>query len=221
VSSPATHRNDNSDQKTHGWEDRIRFAIDLGLAITGLVLLWPMILCLGLAVTIDSGGPVFYLQERLGYGGKPFKLIKFRTMRVRAEVQLSQLLDGDPGLLRSWSAYQKLPDDPRLTRAGRFLRRFSLDELPQLINVIRGEMSLVGPRPILPNQRMEYGPNFERYIQVKPGMTGLWQVSGRNQTTFSKRIELDQRYLVQRSIGLDLYIIFRTIWVVVSGVGAY
>jgi lipopolysaccharide/colanic/teichoic acid biosynthesis glycosyltransferase len=180
-----------------------------------------MMLILGLAISIDSRGPVFYLQERLGFGGKPFMLIKFRTMQIRAEKQLSQLLDDDPALLRIWSQYQKLPDDPRLTRVGRFLRRFSLDEMPQLINVIRGEMSMVGPRPILPCQRSEYGANFARYAQVKPGVTGLWQVSGRNCTTFSKRIELDESYLAQRSAWLDLYIIYRTIGVVLSGVGAY
>jgi len=148
-------------------------------------------------------------------------LLKFRTMWSGAESRLEAILRDNPELLQDWEKYQKLKDDPRLTRVGRVLRRFSLDELPQLFNVLRGEMSLIGPRPILPSQRDEYGPAFVRYIRVRPGITGLWQVSGRNLLTFVERVRMDNDYLDRWSPALDFTILARTLWVVIKGQGAY
>jgi lipopolysaccharide/colanic/teichoic acid biosynthesis glycosyltransferase len=146
---------------------------------------------------------------------------KLRTMRASSDAALEQAFQDDPGLRLTWELTQKLYQDPRLTRAGRWLRRFSFDELPQLWNVIVGDMSLVGPRPILPAQVEAYGEAIAEYFQVLPGMTGLWQVRGRNLLSFAERVELDQDYLRLRSWWLDLWILARTIWVAVRGVGAF
>jgi lipopolysaccharide/colanic/teichoic acid biosynthesis glycosyltransferase len=198
-----------------------RVGRDLLLASLGLLLLWPVFLLISLAIRLDSPGPVLYRQTRLGRGGCPFTLLKFRSMRRDADSQLNELLEAQPELRFAWARRQKLWHDPRCTRVGVFLRRFSLDELPQLFNVLRGEMSLVGPRPILPEQRPQYGPFFERYASLRPGLTGLWQVMGRNQTPFAERVFLDQVYISRRSLSLDGAILLRTTWVVLSGQGAW
>jgi len=148
-------------------------------------------------------------------------MLKYRTMDCSSEWQLAQMINEDIIYQQIWATYQKFPVDPRLTRLGRFLRRFSLDELPQLINVLRGDMSLVGPRPILPEQRALYGSAFSGYIQVRPGLTGLWQVNGRNLISFADRVYWDQLYLENRSLALDAAILVRTVGVVLHGVGAY
>jgi lipopolysaccharide/colanic/teichoic acid biosynthesis glycosyltransferase len=198
-----------------------RRLMDIALAGLALLLLWPLLLLIGLAIGLDTPGPLLFRQERLGRDGKVFALLKFRTMRLRAETKLAALLEGDPTCQQHWEQFQKLQDDPRLTGVGIFLRRFSLDELPQIINVLRGEMSLVGPRPILPEQRDLYGPAFDAYSLVRPGITGLWQVSGRNLTTFAERVRWDQTYLERRSLALDAAILRRTFVVVLKGEGAY
>jgi lipopolysaccharide/colanic/teichoic acid biosynthesis glycosyltransferase len=198
----------------------LRSGRDLLLAALGLLLLWPVFLLISLAIRFDSPGPVLYRQTRLGRDGRPFTLLKFRSMRWDADSQLSTLLDADAGFRQAWERDQKLWHDPRCTRLGVFLRRFSLDELPQLWNVLRGEMSLVGPRPILPGQRLQYGSSFKGYASLRPGLTGLWQVMGRNQTSFAERVFLDQVYISRRSLALDAAILLRTTWVVLSGQGA-
>lgn len=203
-----------------GWEP-LRRALDILLALMALALTWPLFLILAAAVRLDSPGPALFRQERVGLGGRNFCLLKFRTMRLGAEMELPLLLQNDPARRLSWEQYGKLWEDPRLTRTGRFLRRYSLDELPQLFNVIRGEMSLVGPRPILPSQREAYGPAFAKYIQVRPGLTGLWQVQGRNLTSFTERVRLDELYLERRSLKEDLCLLLRTLGVVLSGEGAF
>lgn len=206
------------------WIDALPEALRLGrdiiLAALGLLLLWPVFMLIGLAVRLDSPGPALYRQTRLGRGGRPFTMLKFRSMRLDADLQLRALLETEPEFLRAWNRDQKLFNDPRCTPLGAFLRRSSLDELPQLWNVLRGEMSLIGPRPILPEQRGPYGSFFKRYASLRPGLTGLWQVMGRNRISFSGRVLLDQVYISRRSLALDAYILLCTVWAVLSGRGA-
>jgi lipopolysaccharide/colanic/teichoic acid biosynthesis glycosyltransferase len=207
------------------WIDALPEALRLGrdiiLAALGLLLLWPVFLLISLAIRLDSPGPALYRQTRVGRGGRSFTMLKFRSMRLDADLQLSVLLETVPEYWRAWNRDQKLLNDPRCTPLGVFLRRSSLDELPQLWNVLRGEMSLVGPRPILPDQRGLYGSFFNRYASLRPGLTGLWQVMGRNQISFAGRVFLDQVYISRRSLVLDAYILLRTVWVVLCGRGAF
>lgn len=190
-------------------------------AILGLILLFPILLLVGIIIRLDSRGPALFWQTRVGRGGHNFRMLKFRTMQVGTESAVEESIRSAPDYLISPQQYYKILNDPRLTRLGSFLRRSSIDELPQLWNVFRGEMSLVGPRPFLPHQRAYYGDTYSDYIQVRPGMTGLWQVSGRSRLSFSERVELDARYLQSWSLCLDLSILARTIRVVVRGEGAY
>ena len=148
-------------------------------------------------------------------------MLKFRTMQLGSEAALEESFQSAPNHIVTPKQYQKLLHDPHLTRVGRTLRRSSIDEMPQLWNVLKGEMSLVGPRPFLPNQQVYYGKAYYDYILVRPGMTGLWQVSGRSRLSFTERVQLDEHYLHNRSLWLDLRILARTIWVVVRGEGAY
>ena len=172
-------------------------------------------------IKLVSKGDVFYRQRRLGKNGQTFNMLKFRTMHPNAAGILKEELANGPELKKEWDRYQKLKNDPRITRVGRFLRRFSLDELPQLWNVLKGEMCLIGPRPILVNQLELYGESIKDCYRVRPGITGLWQVSGRNQTSFARRAELDLEYIQRWSIWLDIYILFKTIKVVIWREGAY
>ncbi|HVN54144.1 MAG TPA: undecaprenyl-phosphate galactose phosphotransferase WbaP [Anaerolineaceae bacterium] len=194
----------------------------IDIAASGLLLaaLSPFLALVALLIKIDSRGPVFYYQVRLGKGGRPFRMPKFRTMYRNADAVLQSVLASDPCAKAEWDCYQKLKDDPRITRVGKLLRRFSIDELPQIWNVFTGEMSLVGPRPILPDQKDLYGRPFEHYTRVTPGMTGLWQISGRNRTSFARRAELDLHYVMNWSLWWDVYILVRTVWVVLTRYGA-
>jgi Undecaprenyl-phosphate galactose phosphotransferase WbaP len=195
--------------------------IDIALSALGLIFLSPFFGLMALLIALDSRGGVFYRQPRLGRNGETFGVIKFRTMYENAERILERELRLDPELREEWDCYQKLKRDPRITPVGGFLRRFSLDELPQLWNVLKGEMSLVGPRPMLIDQRRLYGEAYAEYIRVLPGITGLWQISGRNATTFARRAELDLEYIRCRSIGLDIYILIKTIETILWRQGAY
>lgn len=196
-------------------------AIDLvGVVVAGAVLA-PMILALALAVRLDSRGPAFFGHRRIGRDGRPFVTWKFRTMITDAERTLEAHLAEDPELRREWRDTQKLQNDPRVTRVGRFLRRTSLDELPQLLNVLMGQMSLVGPRPIVQSEVEKYGDAFELYASVRPGITGHWQVSGRSDTTYRERVELDTYYVRNWSVWLDVIILVRTFRVVFRRAGAY
>lgn len=203
------------------WAQLLKRMIDVAIAVLGLLFLYPFFAVTMLCILIDTGGRVFYRQERLGRNGKKFEVVKFRTMYWGADKILSEKLAGDPDLQAEWDRYQKLKADPRITRVGRYLRKFSLDELPQLWNVLKGEMSLVGPRPMLVDQRELYGESFKEYIQVTPGITGLWQVSGRNNTSFARRAELDIEYIQRWSVFLDIYILIRTTKIVFWQQGAY
>jgi lipopolysaccharide/colanic/teichoic acid biosynthesis glycosyltransferase len=201
--------------------DIVKRLLDLFGALIGLIILSPLMSLLGILIKFDSPGPILYKQLRVGRGELPFNIVKYRTMHEAEEDILDHQLVGDPSLKLSWEKYQKIIDDPRVTRVGRILRRTSLDELPQLWNVLRGEMSLVGPRPILPEQVELYGENFTTYSQVRPGMTGLWQVSGRNMLSLLERAEWDREYIQTWSLLLDFQILVRTVWAVVRGDGAY
>ena len=198
----------------------VKRVTDVLVSILGLLALTPFLLFVAAAIQIDAPGRVFYRQKRLGRNGKEFVLLKFRTMHLDADDVLKRELEKDPDLKQEWDEYQKLRRDPRITRVGAWLRKFSLDELPQLWNVLLGDMSLVGPRPILVDQREKYGRSFKEYVQVSPGMTGLWQVSGRNSTTFARRAELDDEYIQRWSLWLDIYILLKT-FMVIFGRGAF
>jgi lipopolysaccharide/colanic/teichoic acid biosynthesis glycosyltransferase len=185
-----------------------------------LLALSPLLALVALAVWRVDGAPILYGHYRVGHRGRIFKCLKFRTMRRDSEEVLAELLETDPAARREWEREQKLARDPRVTGIGHLLRQTSLDELPQLINVVRGEMSLVGPRPITVQELSRYGYVRWHYLAVRPGMTGLWQVSGRNRTTYEERVNLDRNYVEQRSLWLDLRILARTIKVVVARDGA-
>lgn len=195
----------------------LKRAMDLGLSSLILAAMSPLWLVISMAIKIDSPGPVLFSQERLGKGGRPFKIYKFRSMKDRAEKEVSKLLD----LNEAEGPLFKIRDDPRLTRSGRWLRRVSLDELPQLINVIKGEMALVGPRPPLAAEVELYEDWHKKRLEVAPGVTGLWQVSGRSELPFDEMVMLDIYYIENWSPGLDLKIILRTLPAVLSGRGAY
>ncbi|MFA6180489.1 undecaprenyl-phosphate galactose phosphotransferase WbaP [Acidithiobacillus sp.] len=199
----------------------IKRAFDLMAASILVLLLSPLLLFLALRIRRDDGGPVFFVQERVGRSGRPFPCYKFRSMVVDAESRLQQYFTSHPELHAEYQRNFKLRDDPRVTRIGRFLRRTSLDELPQLFNVLRGEMSLVGPRPLLDRELECYGNGFALYRQVHPGITGLWQTSGRSETTFAERASLDAWYVKNWSLWYDIVILLRTVKVVLLRDGAY
>jgi Undecaprenyl-phosphate galactose phosphotransferase WbaP len=202
------------------WAQRQKRILDLVGSISGLVLLSPILAVSALLIKLESPGPVFYRQKRMGKNGEVVRIIKFRTMHVNAEQMLEKYLAENQQMREEWNSYQKLHDDPRIFRTGKMLRRFSIDELPQLWNVLIGQMSLVGPRPIMLDQETQYGENLKHYVRVLPGITGMWQISGRNRTTFSERADFDLNYVMNWSIWLDIYILVRTIWVVITHDGA-
>jgi len=191
--------------------------LDLFVSTAMLLLLWPVMLVIGLAVKFDSSGPIFYKRRVVGAGGKPFNALKFRTMYTDADERLAQ----DPDLFRRFEENFKLKDDPRVTRVGQFLRRTSLDELPQLFNVLFGQMSLVGPRMITEQELIRYGKWRMNLSTVKPGITGLWQVSGRSDVSYEERVILDMKYIRNYSIWLDLHLLWQTVPAVFKARGAY
>jgi lipopolysaccharide/colanic/teichoic acid biosynthesis glycosyltransferase len=181
----------------------------------------PLGILIALAIVLDSRGGVFFSHTRVGKGGKPFRIWKFRSMIAASDEILARYLERNPTLVEEWKLSHKLKDDPRVTRVGRLLRKTSLDELPQVWNVLRGDMSMVGPRPIVSEESAKYGPAFALYSQVRPGLTGLWQVSGRNDTNYRRRVALDCQYIRDWSLGLDAKILLKTVRVVLGGRGAY
>lgn len=195
--------------------------LDLLIAIPALFFLSPIMLLVGLFIRLQDGGPVFFVQDRRGFGGVSFACMKFRTMRADAEDVLGNLLATDPEMAAEWRAAQKLRKDPRITRLGHFLRKTSIDELPQLLNIIRGEMSVVGPRPIVEDEVRRYGDNIESYDSIRPGVTGLWQINGRNDTTYEERITMDVEYAENISVMSDIIILFRSIPAILFRRGAY
>lgn len=185
-----------------------------------LLLLSPLMLVVAWLTWRRDGVPIFFAHYRVGLRGKLFRCLKFRTMYRESEQMLADLLRDNAQAREEWQRDQKLSNDPRITPVGHFLRRTSLDELPQLFNVLRGEMVLVGPRPITVAELTRYGRVRWHYLSVRPGITGLWQVSGRNDTTYEERVALDRNYVEQRSLRMDLNILFKTIAVVLSRDGA-
>ncbi|MFZ5649824.1 MAG: undecaprenyl-phosphate galactose phosphotransferase WbaP, partial [Bacillota bacterium] len=203
------------------WNMFIKRLFDLAAGGLILALLLPLMALIALAVKCDSPGPVIFAHRRIGRGGREFKCYKFRTMVVNAEAVLQELLSKDPALRAEWERDFKLKNDPRITRVGRFLRRTGLDELPQIFNVLKGEMSLVGPRPIVKKEVLRFGPYIDDFYLVRPGITGLWQVSGRNDIDYPERVRLESWYVRNWSLWLDITILIRTVGVVLARRGAY
>jgi lipopolysaccharide/colanic/teichoic acid biosynthesis glycosyltransferase len=172
-------------------------------------------------MNLGSGGPMFFAHRRIGIGGKPFYCLKFRTMVTDADLVLKEAIAHDPALAAEWNATQKLRNDPRVTRIGRFLRMTSLDELPQLINVLLRHMSLVGPRPIVESEVRFYGDDIAHYYNTRPGLTGLWQVSGRSNTSYTRRVQLDVWYVNNWSVWLDIAVLLKTLPAVLARTGAH
>lgn len=197
----------------------VKRILDMFLTLLLLLVSWPLFLFLAVLIRLDSKGPILFTQKRLGQGGNDFDSFKFRTMYDNAEEMLQDLLDDDPQAKREYQKYHKLANDPRVTQVGRFLRRYSLDELPQLINVIKGDMNLIGPRSYLPRELPVMGEYAKIILKVKPGITGWWQVMGRNATSFEERLHLDEYYISNWSIWLDIYIMIKTVWVLIKGEG--
>jgi exopolysaccharide production protein ExoY len=193
-----------------GWLKR---TLDIVIALLSIILLSPlMIIVMGL-IKVTMGGPVIFAHSRIGYNGRPFRCYKFRTMVANAEQILGKYLENDPCAAREWREIRKLRNDPRITILGRLLRKSSIDELPQFFNVLRGDMSCVGPRPIVAEELPRYGRYVEEYLKTRPGMTGIWQVSGRNTISYGRRVALDCRYVRNWSIWLDAVILIKTIFV--------
>jgi len=203
------------------WNLAIKRFLDLLMIIVGGLIVSPFLLLIALFIKISSPGPVLYSHKRLGLNGKHFNAYKFRTMVKDADKKLKELLESDPEVKKEWEESYKIKNDPRVTKIGKFLRKTSLDEFPQLLNILKGEMSLVGPRPVIPEEIEMYRENAMRILTVKPGLTGLWQVSGRSDTDYGERISYDLYYLQSWSVWLDLWIIYRTPRVIFWGKGAY
>lgn len=200
--------------------DWLNLRLNQSAAFVILLLLSPLMLVVAWLTWHRDGAPILFAHYRVGLRGKLFRCFKFRTMYRESEQMLSDLLRDNAQAREEWQRDQKLSNDPRITPVGHFLRRTSLDELPQLFNVLRGEMVLVGPRPITVVELTRYGRVRWHYLSVRPGITGLWQVSGRNDTSYEERVALDRSYVEQRSLRMDLNILFKTIGVVLSRDGA-
>lgn len=198
----------------------LKRTIDVVVASLVLVSAAPLVLAISILIRMDSDGPVFFRQERIGENGKIFTLLKFRSMYEDADDRLARVLETSPELRREYERYHKLENDPRVTPIGKILRQYSLDELPQLINVLQGDMSLIGPRAYMPSELSAMKGLEKVILQTPPGVTGLWQVSGRNELSFEERIELDVHYVQNWSLWLDLYLLVRTIPTVLTGEGA-
>lgn len=208
------------DAKSRPPSERLKRTFDVTAAAAILLTFLPLIALLSLAL-LTQGRPLMIRHRRVGRGGETFGCLKFRTMVVDAEAVLLRHLADNPEARAEWDSSHKLKNDPRVTALGRVLRKSSLDELPQLFNVLRGEMSLVGPRPIVPAEVIHYGTHIERYHEVRPGLTGAWQVSGRSDVSYDHRVALDCHYVASRSFGRDLGILLLTVPAVLKSKGSY
>ena len=210
-------------KRTFKFYSLIKSLFDLLFSFLFLFSFLPFFLIISLLIKLSSRGPIFFLQKRIGKNNIPFKCIKFRTMHPEAKDILENLLIKDLELRREFEETHKIKNDPRVTPIGKFLRKTSLDELPQFINVLRGEMSIIGPRPIVKEEKKKYGKNFKKVSLIKPGITGLWQVSGRNNLTYKRRVLLDLNYVENYNFKMDLRILFRTFGVILFPLdrGAY
>jgi exopolysaccharide production protein ExoY len=199
----------------------IKRGFDIVGASAGLLLLSPLLMMLAALVKASDGGSIVYGHRRIGRDGKIFRCLKFRTMVENGDQVLGDYLARNPHMREEWEATRKLQDDPRITRVGSVLRKLSLDELPQLFNILRGEMSIVGPRPVVPDELELYGPAADYYLSTRPGLTGLWQVSGRNDVSYNARVAFDRHYVENWSFAFDLKIIAKTVPAVLSSRGSY
>jgi lipopolysaccharide/colanic/teichoic acid biosynthesis glycosyltransferase len=199
----------------------IKRGVDILLVVAAIPVVIPVVCVIAAIVKLTSPGPVFFSHRRLCKSGAFFSMWKFRTMCANSAEVLEAHLSAHPELRVEWNHCHKLRHDPRVTRVGNFLRRYSLDEIPQIWNVLTGAMSLVGPRPIVAAEVEKYGELFDYYTRVKPGVTGLWQVSGRSTLSYPARVEMDRDYVLHWSLGRDLWILFRTFFSVVNRDGAY
>jgi lipopolysaccharide/colanic/teichoic acid biosynthesis glycosyltransferase len=195
--------------------------MNVSIALVALLFFLPLMVLVALAIWCQDRGPIIFAHRRIGKDGRKFPCLKFRSMAVDAQARLQDLLARDPQAREEWERDHKLRNDPRVTKLGAFLRKTSLDELPQLINVIRGDMDVVGPRPIVDDEIAKYGPRFKHYCSVNPGITGLWQVSGRNDTSYRSRVAMDCVYARSKSIGLDLKVMVATVPAVLLRKGSY
>lgn len=199
----------------------IKYIFDMVLTIIGTICISPILICIAIWIYKDSPGPIIFKHMRVGKDGKIFPCYKFRSMCVDAKEKLEELLQNAPEARAEWERDFKLKHDPRITKSGAFLRRTSLDELPQIFNVLKGEMSLVGPRPIIKDEMERYGNRIDDYLMVKPGIAGIWQCSGRSDTTYQERVQMDSWYVRNWSVWLDIMILWKTIEAVVAKKGAY
>jgi len=212
---------DSSNKFKQSWNRAIKRIMDLSVVTIGGILLLPFLMIVALLIKITSAGPVLYKQKRLGKNGVYFYAYKFRSMAADAEEKLQKVLDEEPEKKLEWEKTHKLQDDPRITKLGRFLRRTSIDEIPQFLNILKGDMSLVGPRPIVDAEIEKYGEDYQRVFSIKPGLTGMWQVSGRSDSNYLDRVAYDIYYLQSWSVWLDLWVIFKTFGAVLIRKGAY
>jgi lipopolysaccharide/colanic/teichoic acid biosynthesis glycosyltransferase len=196
-------------------------AFDIVVALAAILFTAPLLIMIALGVKLHDGGPALFGHERIGMGGRTFRCLKFRSMVSDAETRLATLLATDPQARAEWARDFKLRRDPRITPLGDFLRRSSLDELPQLFNVLRGDMSIVGPRPIVRSEAVRYGARFESYCGVRPGITGLWQISGRNDTSYRRRVAMDAVYARSKCLSWDIKILLLTVPAVFLAKGSY
>ena len=204
------------------WYNRaVKRVFDVICTSLGIICLSPFFLAIALWIYKDSPGPIIFKHRRVGRNGKEFNCYKFRSMCVDADVKLKELLERDSQARKEWETEFKLKNDPRITKSGAFLRKTSLDELPQLFNVLKGEMSLVGPRPIIQAEVPKYGPYIKNFYMVRPGVTGMWQTSGRSDTTYEERVQMDTWYVRNWNVWFDIVLIWRTIAVVLKHKGAY
>lgn len=200
---------------------RVKRALDITLASVGLILLLPLFVLVALAVKLTSPGPVLYGHSRIGFRGRTFRCWKFRSMVCDGDAVLEAHFQSHPEDRREWEVNRKLREDPRVTKLGAVLRAYSVDELPQLLNVLRGDMSFVGPRPVVREELENYGADAMHYLNTRPGITGLWQISGRSDVSYDQRVALDSAYVRNWSFGADCLIILKTIPAVVAAKGSY
>lgn len=195
----------------------IKRIVDVVLSFIGLIVLSPVFLFLSIIIKIDSKGPVFFAHKRIGKNGNTIRIYKFRTMHQNAEAMIENFTEEQ---MKEYKENYKLKDDPRITRVGKFLRKTSLDELPQILNILKGELSIIGPRPVVESELEKYGPNKSKFLSVKPGLTGYWQANGRSTTTYEERIDMELYYVENRSLWLDTKLFFKTIISVIKKEGA-
>ncbi len=220
INEPSFMSERSSFTPPNGLSGPIKRSIDLLIVLGTFLFTLPLLVVIAIIIKVQDGGPIFFAHERSGLNGKKFRCLKFRSMSHRAK-PLTFYLENDPALAKEWAEMQKLRRDPRVTKFGQFLRKSSLDELPQILNIFWGDMSVVGPRPVPQDELHRYGTDAEIYRAARPGITGLWQINGRNNTTYQERINFDVDYVKNWSLVRDFKILFMTIPVVVFGKGAY